>query len=338
ASKLKSTRAYKDYEEIVKDLAHNFAREMESIDDEDALNNLVNRYIKQTELCFKYMVKITTGVSDNLDKKSEGADVFVTDLVPQLSPTEEEPLVWRLQDLYDVEAVLQKIPEGDLLLTPLLQNIELVDYLGWGVLGARYSDGTIKIATLSLDLEELSEQYEGVSSLKIVLAHEIGHGIQIGDNSVDIEGEYSLHPSFGEGEPVIDFDEFYKIAGWKIYSRDRYSVDPESGDIILDGESIPLKTPVEVDGKERVFMYDAWSDLLISYDADGEFSSRWYAKTSPWEDFAEAFSEYLFVPERLVHDAPHKFKHLEEEFKVYENDKYIQDLLKKELGNSTNDN
>lgn len=295
--------------------------------------SVLQRYSKIIELEVRYGVHITTGAADYLSRVADvdtcTADEFGVDLPLEFEST--APLKWSLEDLNELEFVLKSLPESDLHMTPLLNDIELVPSLGYGVLGARYTTGTIKIAQISIGLDSISEQYEGRSSLAVVLAHEIGHGIQISDGPsgiyVDSEGNFY----FGKGADLHDFDEWIELSDWKMIHRDRYEMSSTYGTIILDGVEVPLNTPFEHNGERMVLLYRADFDILTSYNPDADFSSRWYAKTSPWEDFAEAFSEYILVPERLAHDAPLKFLHLEEEFKLYVNNTEITEILERAL-------
>ena len=102
----------------------------------------------------------------------------------------------------------------------------------------------------------------------------------------------------------------------------------------INGQRLPLDTACWFEGEEVIFQYDEDTQVLIRYDANSQFSSRWYARTSPWEDFAEAFSEYLLAPEQLIAAAPEKFQHLELELRRYQNDERIQTLLTRSLENS----
>ncbi len=312
-----------------------FEQEMNQATSPDELQSVLQRYSKIIELEVTYGVHLTTGASDYLSRVADAdidicsADEFGVDLPQELASA--APLTWTLDDLREIESVLTSLPESDLHMTPLLNTIELVPSLGYGVLGARYTTGTIKIAQISIGLTSIAEQYEGRSSLAVVLAHEIGHGIQISDgpSGIYIDNEGNFY--FGEGASLHDFDEWIELSDWQMIHRDRYEPGTTPGTIMLDGVEVPLETPIEHNGERMVLLYRADYDILTSYNPDADFSSRWYAKTSPWEDFAEAFSEYILVPERLAQDAPLKFLHLEEEFKLYVNNEEISELLERSL-------
>ncbi|MCB0328577.1 MAG: hypothetical protein KDD70_02905 [Bdellovibrionales bacterium] len=303
--------------------------------------DLIQRYTLMAELEFFYGVDISakdsikSSWSDLLDEActlSEFGIVIGPDELQDTVQNEQRLEHWQLKHLKQIGEVLRAVPEAELLFTPNLNRIELVESLGQYVLGARFVNGVIQIADLTLDHQGIENSYEGTESLLVVLAHEIGHGVQIGDGPSNIyfprDGN---EPYFGKGEEIHDFDEWLKLSDWKVYDRKRYELADEPGYIILDGEKLPLEKPVAFDGQNIVLSYSSWGNVLQSYDADSDFSNRWYAKTSPWEDFAEAFSEYLFLPERLIEDAPEKFQHLELELRRYAGDAELREKLEKRL-------
>jgi len=334
---LQDTTVVKDYLHTVSENVGQLEGELSGITNEQEKLERLKVFYRTAELEFRYGVSITVGDSQFLGllanqgcKASEfGVDMSKLDLSSLLKKPQ-----WTLDHLHDIERVLEAIPEGELMFTPLLRDIKLVDTLGYGVLGARFVDGRIKISTMTLDLEQLSANYEGESSLAIVLAHEIGHGLQIGNGLSGIYYPRGEDPFFGDGEPILDFDEWIEISQWTVYQRERYQVDPESQFVILDGIKLPLGVPVTFGNEEIVLQHNPWGNVLTSYRASSEFSNRWYAKTSPWEDFAEAFSEYLFLPERLIQDAPNKFLHLELEYRRYSDNREMMELLENALSES----
>ncbi|MCO6432617.1 MAG: hypothetical protein J5J00_17325 [Deltaproteobacteria bacterium] len=269
----------------------------------------INRTMLQIELM--YGVNVSYGSNDFLDVFG----LFRTSTVAR----------WSAKDVEEIADVLAAIPEKHLLFSPNLREIQRVTSLGPGVLGARYGNGTIKIADLTISHQGMMRAYQGVSSLKIVLAHEIGHGIQIGAGRSGID--YDNGPSFEAGEERYDFDEYLVLSGWTVIERDRYEISEDGEFIILDGEPYKPEEPIVHDGRNMVLVFHPEQDLLFAYDSDAKFSYRPYSRTSPWEDFAEAFAEYLYLPERLIEMAPEKFLHLELEFRRYHNDEKIKRLL-----------
>jgi hypothetical protein len=236
-----------------------------------------------------------------------------------------------MKDIAEIDSILAGLPEGRLLLTPLIHRIELVETLGENVLGARYQDdGRIKIARIALDHPGISAAVHNVSSLVFVLTHELGHSFQIGGGKAGyvIEGGVI---DFAPGEPTIDFREFAALAGWEVIEPQRYELGERFGIVVLDGRELPCGAPVEHRGRRIVLSLNPFTGILVSVDADAEFSRRWYSRTSPWEDFAEAFAYYHTCPEILIIDAPQKFRHLDEEFRRYSTDPQLQGLLRAAL-------
>jgi hypothetical protein len=238
---------------------------------------------------------------------------------------------WTLEELQAVETSLRAIPEGHLIFSPLLFEIQKVKYLGSGVLAARYYDGVIKVAQSAGESSELNQHYPNVTPLAFVLTHEIGHGLQIGRGNLHYE---DLDPSLiDDGEQRYSFDDYAKLSKWEVISSERWElIEPlgyfDTYQVKLDGQLYPIGEPIEHNG-ERVILQLRGADILLVCSAQSEFASRWYAKVSPWEDFAEAFAEYILCPEQLIDYAPTKFLFLEEEFRKYKDNQEILDLADK---------
>jgi hypothetical protein len=314
--------------DAAKDILHSISDTKQRLLEDLKMGNelrgtILEREVASLRIELLYGVNISYGKSDYLGVLAARDACDYGDFglfAPELADEQavNELLRWRIDEIDAIEDVLRSISFRHLHFTAQLRDIELVSSLGRGVLGARYhADGRIKIANMTRDNVALEAHYEGVSSLKIVLAHEIGHGVQIGGTGGGFQrqpdGNYDFHP----GEPEIDFDEYADLSGWTVYPKDRVAEGSNPWSITLDGVEYPLEQEIEHQGKKLMLLYNSWAGLLISFDAEADFSRRWYAKVSPWEDFAEAFSEYLYLPERLLQDAPEKFWHLERELRRY---------------------
>ncbi|MEZ4753994.1 MAG: hypothetical protein R3A13_06730 [Bdellovibrionota bacterium] len=301
------------------------------------LRTLANINARKSELEFKYGVNITRGAGEELDHDHNHQagcykllEAWLQSLNAELE-TEKKESRWTEKDIKDIGDVLSRIPEGHLLFTPMLRDIEIVNTLGEYVLGARYhKDGRIKIAAWTINHPGMTVAYDGQSALSIVLAHEIGHGIQIADGPAGLwkRGEEYL---FGTGEAGLDFDEYTALSGWKVYNPNTYSYNFLTNKITIGDKSYPLDKAVEFNGKQVVFNYNPSYNILMSYNASAEFTERDYSRASPWEDFAEAFAEYLYLPERIISRAPDKFMHLEREFGKYKANQHIKEYLKETL-------
>jgi len=220
---------------------------------------------------------------------------------------------WSLEEVKDTEKALKKLPEGILISTPLLNEIQRVQYIGRYVLGARYSNGIIRIADYAIKHPVIEQYYPNAGSLQVVLVHEIGHGVQLGDSygSIDFTGGES---HIDDGDDRMDFDEFMQVSGWRAINPNRWE-STKDDKVIIDGKEYDTRVQVELDNKKVILI--PFYDELYAIDADAKFSFRDYAKTNPWEDYAEAFTEYFLNAKRLFEYAPKKYKFLEEEFGVY---------------------
>lgn len=323
-SAISSTTVADGYRKTVEsDLADLLADEQKFKDDLSTARVELNIGLELARLEFRYGVNLTTGASD-----------FLGMLRPFFFEENEATMPrWTINEVRDLKTIFSSIPEGQLLFTPMLREIERVAFLGFGVLGARYhEDGKIKIANLAIDLRDLEAVYEGKSSLVIVLTHEIGHGLQIGDGPAGIYLNPEAGLIFGRGEESIDFDEWITLSNWQLLTGDQVRAgDREKGTIFVSGKEYQVGVPVEFDGRWVVMSYMERQNLVMMYDAFSDFSHRDYAKASPWEDIAEAISEYINLPMRLIKDAPEKFMHLEHEFHKYDGDKEIAKAVKESL-------
>lgn len=297
----------------------------------EAQREIVALYRAALDVELRYGVNITTGAGENLLGRARAHSDYL--VWPSAREGAEVPQRWRFKDIEEIAGIFAGLPEGRLLLTGMIHRIELVDTLGENVLGARYQDdGRIKIARIALDHPGVSAQVNGVSSLTFVLTHELGHSFQIGTGSSGyvIDGG---RIDFAPGEPSIDFREFASIAGWEVIDPSRYTLGSRFGSLILDGREVPCGEPFDHNGKRIVLLFNPFTGIVVSVDATAEFSPRWYSRTSPWEDFAEAFAYYFSSPETLIITAPRKFRHLEEEFRRYQDDPTVQRLLDASLAN-----
>ncbi len=288
---------------------------------EENLLDFFNTNLKIAKLQLQYGISISYGVASQLD-------YF-------LDPEAGSVPNWTLEEINAIEKSLTAIPEGHLIFSPLLFEIQKVKYIGPGVLAARYYDGVIKVAQQTNTSTEIINHYPGVHPLSFVLTHEIGHGLQIGDENLDYQ---NLDPNLiDEGEEKYSFYEYIKLSEWQVIAKDRWEIIApvnffDDYKIKLDGELYNIGETIEHNGKKLILQLRG-SDILLACSAESEFSSRWYAKVSPWEDFAEAFAEYIMSPEKLIEHAPTKFIFLEEEFRKYENNQKILDLLELRLIN-----
>lgn len=219
---------------------------------------------------------------------------------------------WTERSLRDVARALEKLPEGLVLTTPRLYEIQVVDNLGPYVMGARFPTGVIRICECSIDHVMLALAYGGISSLEHTLVHEIGHGIQIGGTDTDFT---DAGRRIAPGSIRTDFQEFMELSGWQVVDESKYEIRNMGLSVFIDGQEIPVEVPTRLNGQPVVL--SIYGGRLFMRDALAEFSLVPYSRTSPWEDYAEAFAEYYLLPERLITFAPRKFEFFEQEYGRY---------------------
>lgn len=220
----------------------------------------------------------------------------------------EEQRRWTTTDIEDIAHVFGKIGEGRILFTPLLHEIRRVasikdedakeedddDLVTFAV---RHSDGCIEVSDEAIDDKGLKKQYDGLSSLRPALCHEIGHGLQIGKHCA-LSINSAKERINGPGDALYDFDRWLEISGWIVYDRKRWKSAHDDQAVLIDQKStLPLETPVQHEGKWLVLRMDKDEKMLYAHRFDAEFSLRDYSRTTPWEDWAEAFTEYMLLPE-----------------------------------------
>lgn len=222
---------------------------------------------------------------------------------------------WTSKDVKEIKQLLEHFPEDTLLFTPILHDIKRVDEIQ-GAYAARYWDGVIRVADICIDDQFIQRAYGVGSSLQLVLAHEIGHGIQLGLHPSSLEQTPDGGVEFSKGDPIYDFAEWMEISGWTVYSPDDVEILNGGQSAQIGDQEYPIGVPVDIDGTSVILQYQR--GLLYSFDTDAPFSLDPYSRTNPWEDFAEAFCEYIMIPERLIEFAPEKFIFLEKEFRLYD--------------------
>ncbi|RMD83935.1 MAG: hypothetical protein D6808_07840 [Candidatus Dadabacteria bacterium] len=217
---------------------------------------------------------------------------------------------WSVEELRDIRRVLEAIPEGRIVFTPRLFEIRRVSTLDdeGATKAERRGNGVIAISDFAVNDTQMSAKYNGISSLQVNFCHEVGHAI--------CQGKYyrvrvnSFNRLLGPADPVYDFSSFLEIAGWRAYEEGEFKILNDGLSVSIDGREYPLGVPVE-DGKEWcVFSYQEDLNMLFRYRLRPPFnlfSLHPYARTDPWEDWAEAFSEFILIPERLKRFSPEKY-------------------------------
>ncbi len=240
---------------------------------------------------------------------------------------------WNMDDLEDIAKVLNAIGEGRVLFTPLLTEVSRVrkvaeegsesedesDEVPFAV--RHFKSGRIDVSDDAIHDEFLEKKYDGVSSLQVALAHEIGHGLQLGRES-NLVYDTSNDRIAGPADSLYDFGRWLEISGWIIFDSKRVQIKHDKQAALIDQKhEFALGIPVQYQGQWMIFRWDSGEKTLYAHRFNAEFSLRDYAKTSPWEDWAEAFAEYTVLPKRLATYAPQKFIYFEDQLGRFENDK-----------------
>ena len=248
---------------------------------------------------------------------------------------DDEPLPshgveWTLAQVRSVEATFRALPGVILYTTPMLHEIQRVETLGSPyVLGRRFEDGVVRIADSAINLRALEILYPGCSSLQVVLTHELGHSVQLGLYPSSFQFVPGEGIAFADGDPRYQFKEYLGLAGWRIFTPGQFQLTNGGLSVQIGEDEYPVGQPVNFNGQDVIFTLRG--GLLLAYKALGPFSLVDYARTNPWEDFAEAFCEYTLRPDRLIVFAPEKFKFLDEEFGRYRDDQELHKKLKHQL-------
>ncbi len=226
---------------------------------------------------------------------------------------------WNCELLGELKTILAAIPEWALLFTPRLREIKLTLFDG-GLQGLRSSDGLIEISLETYFRKDYRKAYPGQNGFRMVLAHEIGHAIQLGSHNRAKLAADKQHIVNG-GDPIYDFERFMALSGWKVIPRGNYRELIENQSVLLynakgSWSRYPLGIPNRED--DKVIVYSAAEGKLFSYNRKAGFADDQYSRASPWEDWATCFSEYLFAPQRLRECAPLKFEYFNKYFKKWQ--------------------
>jgi hypothetical protein len=217
------------------------------------------------------------------------------------------------------------VPESERLMTPKLREFILAKVR---VLGERRSSGRIVISYRGEIINRRRSEYEGASPLTVLLIHEMAHGIQWGHEERPVDWDYSTGEIFSPNNPLIDFAGFLELSGWRVLGTYAESQLIARTAIQLHGKIYPLNRPVREAPSslenpeappipEPIVFRRGIAEILFYHRVDAEFSLNAYSSTDPFEDFAEAFTEYIVCPDRLIECAPEKFHFMEIHFRKY---------------------
>ncbi len=220
------------------------------------------------------------------------------------------------------------VPEAERLMTPRLREIVLSRLAPDG--GAeRACAGRIRFDYPGQLFCGNDKHYNGVPFLTSLLVHELGHSIQMGHEGSLNRWEPSTGEMYSPNNPLIDFKGFCDLSGWRVVGWFERSAFIMSTGITIEGREYPFNRPIQIDlplepvaGSVRtpctvILRGSQGENLVFCHAPHAKFSLLSYAMTNPKEDFAEAFTEYILCPDRLIDLAPEKFHFMEIHFRVY---------------------
>lgn len=223
---------------------------------------------------------------------------------------------WKVAELGELEKALQHLPEISVLLTPKLDRVERQKGSDEGTYGWRHANGGVYFCDKSVEEGRLAV-LNNKSALATTAVHEIGHGIKFGSFGDGKTRKSDINEISRESNPLHDLQDFVQLSDWQVIPPDEYRVRTD-GKVEIEGEQHPLNRPVSLsNGAIRVFTYDSGKKTLYSFRAGARFAADENSLTGPWEDWCEAFTEYIELPKKLIGEAPEKFLFFELQFRKY---------------------
>jgi hypothetical protein len=228
-----------------------------------------------------------------------------------------------------VMSAFRLVPEAERLMTPRLREIAL-SKLAAGNAAQRSRSGRVSVGYPGQIFRGNDSGYQGVPFLTRLLVHELGHGIQMGHEGAVNKWNPSTGEMYSPNNPLIDYKGFCDLSGWRVVGWFEQSAVVQNVAITIAGKEYPFERPIKIDlplepeaGSVRItctviLRASKADNLVFCHAPDAQFSLSSYAMTNPQEDFAEAFTEYILCPERLIELAPEKFHFMEIHFRVHQ--------------------
>lgn len=251
-------------------------------------------------------------------ERSDGIRLFQSHKLPEKD-------LWNPQLVERFVSALRLVPESDRLMTPNLRDFILTQS---EVSGERRQSGRIAFDYPGSVFKWRDSRYEGVSALTRLVLHEVGHGIQLGHEGRIQTWDDKTGELLSPNNPLIDLKGFCEISGWRVLGWFESSHFVGNEGVRLEGQLFPLGRPVTIlfpispafgvpQSSQRVVLRRGVGNFLYCHEVDAQFSLNSYALSEPAEDWAEAFTEYIICPDRLISLAPQKFHYMEVHFRHY---------------------
>jgi hypothetical protein len=250
-----------------------------------------------------------------------------------------EARIWNADEIRQVTSVLTKITEGLMLFTPRVFEIQRVAHFtgDYAYAAATIDDysGCIQLTDITFLSSKNSLNTKDQSSLSYFLLHELGHALSgslmKSSKEVGSSGNQNNFHSYIFGE------DFFDLSGWEI-EKLPYEIIDGGKSVKLGHRVHALDTLVEVNGKIREYRYNETYKTLYFHRGMGNYTSS-YARTDPYEDWADTFSAYACstdnsiekapenTTEKLIEKAPEKFLYMECLFRLYDSNKEMLNYL-----------
>lgn len=235
--------------------------------------------------------------------------------------------LWKPRLVERFTSAFHLIPEAERIMTPQLREFALSKLKDGRTAAQRCAHGRIAFDYPGQLFRGPDNRYEGVSSLTMLVLHEVAHSIQMGHEGTTIEYDHASGELLSPNNPLVDLKGFLEISGWRALGHIETSAFIRDIAVRLEGKLYPLGRPIRIDlplhpdentsRTRHTVVLRRSGNMLYSHNPDARFSLDNYALTDPIEDWAEAFTEYIICPDRLIELAPEKFHYMEIHFRVY---------------------
>lgn len=251
-------------------------------------------------------------------ERSDGIRLFQSHKLPDKD-------LWKPRLVERFVSAFRLVPESERIMTPNLRDFILTQSPHSG---ERRLSGRIAFDYPGELFRWRDPRYDGVASLTRLVLHEVAHGIQLGHQGRTQNWEAKTGELLSPNNPLIDLKGFCELSGWRILGWFDSSQFVGNEGVRLHGQLFPLGRPVTIkfplspdlgmpQSSEGVILRRGEGNFLYCHDVNARFSLNSYAFSEPFEDWAEAFAEYIICPDRLIDLAPSKFYYMEIHFRAY---------------------
>lgn len=235
--------------------------------------------------------------------------------------------LWTEKRVEELRCALAMLPDGHRIMTPTLHVIHMAPMKN---LGEWRASCRIALGVPGILRHNRRDEFGGASHMIGVTVHEVAHSLHMSGENPCVTWEPSTGIPLTPTNPLFDLSTFASLSTWRVVgpvSRDQV-IGKDS--VRIDGHLVPLDRPLKLPDGDAfrhlkgsfgdewiVFRYQPTDKLLYVHRATAAFSRSGNATSDPFEDWAEAFSEYLLCPEDLIALAPEKFYYMELHMKLY---------------------